>query len=412
METIFHPLTIGYDWEMAVLKQTMESAGEKAIVRLANELRTLLPWSRIGIDLDLLEARLGIIRDWEELLGKNQTFFRVAKKLARKRNFLIFPLGARPTEQMPIGSHIHVGTVYDYPTAVALANRMTKYVPCFVALMCNSPLSRFEVGEYKSYRVAHDAEWCSSPQPLHHPRFARPGWGEDTSVKIPFKPTIELRCGDSTSDPKLMCECTVLAAGVMYGLSHNLEVDAFECNPDEFFWNSVNRWRAAKYGLQAIFHWDRGERPVTEILKEMLNLAEEGINLLGAEFKDLITIAKMIEKRQTQADFILTLYELEKDPHRLLRTMATIFQDEGAFGKWLDIAPVLPPIVPMDIKDHILSKITIGSRIGELSLFSPLSPWDLDKVLEELEKDGLIKVQYDPIWGKMYTSLRQGRRGG
>jgi len=66
----------------------------------------------------------------------------------------------------------------------------------------------------------------------------------------------------------------------------------------------------------------------------------------------------------------------------------------------------------MDIKDHILSKITIGSKIGELSFFSPLSPWGLDKVLEELERDGLIKVQYDPIWGRMYTSLRQGRRGG
>jgi len=412
METIFRPLTVGYDWEMAVLQETMESAGEKEIVRLANELRTLLPWSRVGIDLDLLEARLGIIRDWQELLDKNRSFFREAKKLAGRKNYLIFPLGARPTEQMPIGSHIHVGSVYDYPAAVVLANQMTKYVPCFVALMCNSPLSRFEVGEYKSYRVAHDAEWCSSPQPLHHPRFARPSWGEDTSVKIPFKPTIELRCGDSTSDPRLMCECTVLAAGVMYGLSHNLKVNSFECDPDEFFWNSVNRWRAAKYGLQATFHWDGGEKPVTEILKEMLNLAAEGLNLLGAEIKDLTTIAKMIEKRQTQADFILTLYELDKDPHRLLRTIATIFQDEEAFGKYLDMAPILPPVAPMDIRDHILSKIAIGSRIGELSFFSPLAPWDLDRVLEELERDGLIEVQYDPIWGRMYSRLQEDKRRG
>jgi len=412
METIFRPLTVGYDWEMAVLQETMESAGEKEIVRLANELRTLLPWSRVGIDLDLLEARLGIIRDWQELLDKNRSFFREAKKLAGRKNYLIFPLGARPTEQMPIGSHIHVGSVYDYPAAVVLANQMTRYVPCFVALMCNSPLSRFEVGEYKSYRVAHDAEWCSSPQPLHHPRFARPSWGEDTSVKIPFKPTIELRCGDSTSDPRLMCECTVLAAGVMYGLSHNLKVNSFECDPDEFFWNSVNRWRAAKYGLQATFHWDGEEKPVTEILKEMLNLAAEGLNLLGAEIKDLTTIAKMIEKRQTQADFILTLYELDKDPHRLLRTIATIFQDKEAFGKYLDMAPILPPVAPMDIRDHILSKIAIGSRIGELSFFSPLAPWDLDRVLEELERDGLIEVQYDPIWGRMYSRLQEDKRGG
>ncbi len=97
--------------------------------------------------------------------------------------------------------------------------------------------------------------------------------------------------------------------------------------------------------------------------------------------------------------------------HRFFRTMTTIFQDEGAFGKYLDMAPVLPPIAPMDIKDHILSKITIGSRIGELSFFSPLSPYDLDRVLEELERDGLIEVQYDPIWGRIYSRLEGGKRG-
>ncbi len=394
---------MGYDWEMALLQETMESAGEKEITRLANDLRTLLPWSRVGIDLDLLEARLGIIKNWDELLERNQTFLRQAKKVAGKRNYLILPLGARPTEEMPIGSHIHVGTVYDYPAATALTNQMMKYVPCFVALMCNSPLSRFQVGGYKSLRVAHNAEWCSTPQRLQHPRFARPSWGEDTSVKLPSKPTIELRCGDSTSDPRLMCECTIFTAGVMYGLSRNLERKSLEYDPDEFFWNSVNRWRAAKYGLQAIFRWEGKEVPVTDVLKEMLNLAEEGINLLGAEVGDLITIAQMIEKRQTQADFVLTIFELEKDPHRLLRALATIFQDEEAFRKYLDRAPVLPLVEPMDIKDHILSKITVEITLHDLSLFSPLSPWDLDRVLDELERDGLIEVKYDPIWGKMYT---------
>ena len=411
MATIFHPLTMGYDWEMAVLQESMESAGEKEIARLANELRTLLPWSRVGTDVDLLEARLGTISSWQELLDKNQVFFRAAKKLAHRRKFLIFPLGARPTEQMPIGSHIHIGTVHEYPLATALANRMIKYVPCFVALMCNSPLSRFEAGEYKSYRVAHNAEWCSSPQKLQHPMFARPSWGEDTSVRIPYKPTIELRCGDSTSDLKLMGECTVLAAGVMYGLSHNLKVDTPEYNPEEFYWNAVNRWRAAKYGLQAIFHWEGKEQPVTEILKEMLKLAEEGLGLLGAKLDDLTTIAKMIEKGQTQADFVLSLYELEKDPHRLFRTMATIFQDEEAFGRYLAMAPSLSPVKPMDIKDYILSKITVDVRIGELSFFSPLSPYDLDRVLAELEREGLIEVQYDPIWGRMYSRLPKDQRG-
>lgn len=406
MKPLFDPLTMGYDWEMAVLKETMESAGDEEIIRLSDRIRNALPWSRVGIDDDLLEARLGTVRSWEELVEKNTNYMEVARKLAAKKKYIILPIGARPTEQSPIGSHIHTGTCTDFSGALAVKNRMLKFVPIFVGIACNSPVYRFKTGEYKSYRIFTNAEWCSSPQQPFHPRLSRGIWGEDVTVKAWWNETIELRCCDSASDVNLMCELTVLAAGLMYALSKDRDTRRMECDPKDVYWSAINRWRAAKYGLQAKLRWDGEEKPISEMARSMIDIAQEGMSILGAKKSDLVLIHKMLKKRQTQADFLLALQKLDPDPHRFLRAIANVYErDHDAFKKYLDMAPTLPVVRPLSMEEFLLSKITKEIPAFQLAIHTPLAPYDFDRLIERLEGEGKIRVEQDEKSGRRMTRL-------
>lgn len=406
MKPLFSPLTLGYDWEMAVLKETMESAGDEEIIALSDRIRNALPWSRVGIDEDLLEARLGTVRSWVELVQKNVEYMREARRLAAKKKFLLLPIGARPTEESPIGSHIHTGTCSDLPRALALKNRMMRFVPVFVGMAANSPVYRFESGEYKSYRISTNADWCSDPQQPFHPRLCRGTWGEDVAVKVWWNNTIELRCCDSASDVNLMCELTVLAAGVMYALSKNLDIERMECSAEDVYWTAVNRWRAAKYGLQAKLMWNGEERPISEIARSMIDLAEEGMSILGASKNDLVVTRTMLKKRQTQADFVIAMQKCDPDPHRLLRTIASIYEeDNDAFKKYLEMASKLPVLEPMSIEEFLLSKITKEMSAFEVGIRTPLSPYDFDRLIEKMEAERKVKVDMDEQWGRRITRL-------
>jgi len=404
MKPLFEPLTMGYDWEMAVLKETMESVGEEEIIGLSDEVRNALPWCRVGIDEDLLEARLGVVKRWDELVRKNTEYMEVARKLAARKKCVLLPIGSRPTEQCSIGSHIHTGTCSDLPRALALKNRMMRYVPVFVAIAANSPVYRFASGEYKSYRISTNADWCSDPQQPFHPRLGRGTWGEDITVKVWWNNTVELRCCDSASDVNLMCELTLLTAGLMHGLSDDLDVETMECTEEDVRWTAINRWRAAKYGLQAKLIWDGEERPVAEVARKVIDIADEGMSVLGAGRRDLSVIGMMLKKRQTQADFVSAIQRSDPDPHSLMRTIATIYEkDHDAFKKYLEIAPALPAIEAMSIEAFLLSKITREMSAFEVGVRTPLSPYDFDRVIEKLEAEGKVKVEMDEKWGRRIT---------
>jgi gamma-glutamyl:cysteine ligase YbdK (ATP-grasp superfamily) len=406
MKRLFDPLTMGYDWEMAVVKETMESAGEEEIVKLSDQIRNSLPWSRVGIDIDLLEARLGVVKNWSELVERTFTYMRETKRLAAKKKYIVLPIGARPIEQMPIGSHIHVGTCTDVAGATALKNSFGRFVPVFIAISANSPVYRLESGEYKNYRISTNAEWCSAPNQICHPRYYRDGWGEDITVKVWGNNTIELRCCDSTSDAKLMCELTLLTAALMHGLSGGIETEACQYDADDYYWTAINRWRATKYGLQAKLMWDGQEKPVSEIARSMIDIASDGISILGAKKSDLVTINKMLEKRQTQSDFVIALQKDDADPHRLFRALATIYdRDQNAFAKYLDMASTLPVLEPMDIEEFVFSKLTKEVPLFEAAIRTPLSPYDFDRLVDKLEAEGRIKVAKDETWGRTLTKL-------
>jgi hypothetical protein len=174
-----------------------------------------------------------------------------------------------------------------------------------------------------------------------------------------------------------------------------------ECSPEDVSSSAINRWRAAVYGLQAKMIWDGEERPVTELARSMINLAEEGMSMLGASQKDLSVIDTMLKKRQTQADFVIALEKGDPDPHRLLRSAVTIYnRDHDAFKTYLKIAPTLPVVDPMSMEEFLLSKITKDVPAFEVAVLTPLSPYDFDVLIDRLRQEGKVRVEEDLQWGR------------
>ena len=402
MTAYFEPLTVGYDWEMAILRESGENVDEKDVELLADELRQMLPWAEPGTDLELLESRIGSVRSFREILEKSERFDSELRKALAKKKWSLLRAGARPFEREPVGAHIHVGTVRDWTAAIRVQNAMARYVAPFAALMANSPIYRRRTGEYKSYRVASFAEWCSVPQSLVSPALSQPDWGGDVCAKLAWGATVELRVGDCVSSTRLMCELVTLVAGLMHQVAEH-ESDR-EISEDEYRAIMINRWRATKHGLQAVLRWNGEELPVQTLLTRMVDMAQDGMVLLDATPDDLGIIRTMIRKRQTQADFQLAIYAKEGgDAHRYTRTMANIQRDPAAFEKYLKRARVLPVVEAGDYEPDLLSSIEVETPYPILFRSSPLSPAQLDAVLESFVSDALVTEGRDRLGIRVYT---------
>ncbi|MBM3306791.1 MAG: hypothetical protein FJY74_00465 [Candidatus Eisenbacteria bacterium] len=389
MRCALEPLSVGYDWEMAVLKDTGENIDEKEADRLADELRVRIPWAAPGTDLELIESRLGPLSDFRELVERTERFDERLRKALSARGWSLLRSGTRPIEREPIGAHIHVGTVRDWDAAVRVQNGAAAYVAPLVALAANSPVYRNRWGRYKSYRVASFAEFCSLPPMLASPGATQPGWGTDVCIKLPSGSTVELRACDGATSARLMCELVALTAGIMH---HAAEHGDGRPPGDEAYAElMLNRWRAAKHGLAAVFRVDGEDVPAQSVLTDMLDLAQDGMTRIGASPDDLALIRKMIAKRQTQADFQRAVFESEgRDPHRFTRALANIQRDGRAFERYLRTAPALDAAPPDDPAADIASDIGVETPYTLLLRGAQPAPAELDRVLADLVRTGKV----------------------
>jgi len=402
MSHVMEPLTVGYDWEMAALKRTGECIGEKEAERLTDELRRRLPWSQPGTDLELVESRIGCVSSFADLLSKSERFDSELRAALSKEGWSLLRGGARPFEMEPIGSHIHVGTFGSWRDALRVQNAMAQYVAPLAALMANSPVYRARAGDYKSYRVASFAEWCSTPQQLVAPEFAQPSWGGDVCSKLAWGPTVELRVGDGAACTRFMCEAVALVAGLMWHVAEN--EDDVAPTSESYLEMMVNRWRAARHGLQAVFTRDGEEVPADALLTSMVGLAEDGIRLLGIGTRDLRVVRSMISKRQTQADFQLAVFEAERrDPYRLTRALANVQRDPRAFEKYLRRAAELPAVSPGDPTEDLMASIGRETPYPALLRATPLPPAELDRALRRMVERGLLSETRSPMGTRLYT---------
>jgi gamma-glutamyl:cysteine ligase YbdK (ATP-grasp superfamily) len=410
MTRYIEPLTIGYDWEMAVLKKTAENVTEDDVTWLSDELRRRLPWGKTGTDLELVESRIGPVRSFAEILAKSERFELELRQALARRGWILLRSGTRPFEREPVGAHIHVGTVRDWTAAIRIQNGMARYVAPLAALLANSPIYRRRAGDYKSYRVASFAEWCSAPQAIVDPSFSRPDWGGDVSTKLALGSTVELRVGDGVGSTRLMCEVVALVAGLMHHVAER-EADR-RLSEQDYHTIMVNRWRAAKYGLQAVLTWDGEEVPVQTVLTSMVELAEDGMELLGASRADLRTVRAMLRKRQTQADFQLAVFAKERgDAHRFTRTMANIQRDPAAFEKYLRRAQILPVVSPADYPERLLSAIEVETPYPLLLRQTPLAPAALDALLARFVREGRLLEGRSKLGIRLYTRAELAHGG-
>jgi gamma-glutamyl:cysteine ligase YbdK (ATP-grasp superfamily) len=401
----FEPLTVGYDWEMAVVKDTGENLDEKEADSLADELRARVPWAATGTDLELIESRLGPFGRFGDLVERSERFDGHLRTALAGRGWSLLRSGTRPFEREPIGSHIHVGTVRDWDAAARAQNGMAAFVAPFVALSANSPVYRGRSGRYKSYRVASFAEYCSLPQTIASPGATQPTWGTDVCLKLAISATVELRVCDGATSTRLMCELVALAAGVMH---HAAEHGDGRPPSDEAYADlMLNRWRAARHGLAASFRVGGEDVPARTVLTGMLEVAQDGMKRIHAGVDDLRVVREMIEKRQTQADFQLAVFENEgRDPYRFTRALANVQRDGRAFERYLRTAPPLADAPADDPAADLLADIGVETPFTVLLRGTPMAPAVLDRVLAGYVRGGEV------IEGRTRLGVRTYTRAG
>jgi len=401
MNSIFNPLTFGYEWETMLVTQELGFCKKDIIQSFARlmqkELNMPVGCDFASRDVLLLEIRSSILNNLEKLIKSVDAQVEYVRKNCKEKNILFFPCGTHPLLGNPVGLHIHLGSIYNHPEATKLANALIKYAPCFSAISVNSPVVYKALDTFKSSRVAKYASHCSRVRVVQNPKFAQFTWGDDVCVKVDWYSTIELRIPDCPSSIQFLKE--FIAFVVAFVLNTPPETEELSYNQYREY--IINRFYSAKYGLQAKFLWDGEFVPVTCILKNMLESIDFG-ELGKFKFK-LIPI--MIEKRLTQADWQMELYDSIKDPFAFTDIFVKALQDGDPFYEWiLEEDTELPVIEPVKIEDYILQHIgreTPYIAIQELLL---LPYYEVDKYLAKLKETHKIKEEKDPKYGRRFST--------
>jgi hypothetical protein len=375
-------------------------------------MRDRYPWSRTGndfipaFDAFLLEVRSGIMRSMDDLRSRTLEPMAWLRREARKRGLRLLTLGCHPAVGAAACVHVHCGSEHSFSRATALANEMARSVPAFAALMANSPFWGPMRDEFKSYRVLRKADYCSRPRAFQSPETALMNWGEDVCVKVDVKPTVEVRLADGASSARIVAEYVTLLLGWTASLSEN---PMEPLDPGGFRESLMNRFRAAKHGLQAVFDVSGKEVPVSEILEGMVDRSKPGLSRIGASVSDLPILRRMIEKRQTQADLWSHLGKRYPDPLVLAVEAAALTENEDLFETYLEAAPALDPVLGPNLKDALYERIGRHTSYTTLSERFSVPHSDLEKALSELIQEGKITEKRSLDESPRY-SRRRGRR--
>lgn len=401
MNKRFSETTFGYEWESLLLNQNLALPESRDTREFANNVRSRVYGSETGIDhihrlSPMLEIRPIILRNTGELRKCTEDHIKVIYDECEKNKFLFLPCGTHPALGNAVGLHVHIGTLYDSPDAVRIANGLIRYIPCFAALSANSPVYGNLCYEYKSYRLLHHAQFCSVTRAAIPPELAHWRWAEDISITVAFHSTIELRIGDSASSKEFVNEYVTFVVAFFLGAIYELDLKIDKKSYEEYI---INRWRASKYGLQSVFKWNGKSVPVVEILKEMLKISR--FNLIEA--KGLKLIPKMIEKHQTQADWQMRIYREIEDPFAYTRFLIDLIKTGDPFVDYIEKTDVLSLSKPQPIEDYILSYIDKDTPYTLLYELLLIPYYILDKYLDNLVKSGKIEIKCDPRYGKRFT---------
>jgi hypothetical protein len=400
----FDPLSMGYDWEVWVSKETGERLDMGETVRIGDEAHAELPTTEIGVDEDAIENRSGPQTTFRNLLDVTERSMKVIRRVAARDKYLVWGLGAHPLYRGVCGFHIHIGSIFDFRDGLRLRARFLPYVPVLGAILANSPIHAERVSEAKSERLLTSALGMTRPPAIPVADLWQFDWGGDTNVRLPRKPTIEIRVGDSTFSERLAAEATTLAAATMYALDS--DGDAKEPTPSvaEYVDYIANRWNAAMFGLQATFRWNGKMKPVSDVVEEVIGFAKPGLKQLEATRADLRMIRKMAEKRQTQGDLARWLWEMNPDPYRYSMHLANIVGTYDIVEEYLKTAPTLDPVPRVEAEEILKRSLRRESGMGPLWYCNRFPIGYMVEALAKLERDGLITARREMEKATIYAA--------
>jgi hypothetical protein len=229
-------------------------------------------------------------------------------------------------------------------------------------------------------------------------------WGDLSSDR--GKPTIELRTADSAGSPRLVAEYLALAIGFVSDLARSEELDqAREVLEARLLETIDNRTNASRHGLQATLLWHGEERRVVELLADMLDRAEAGLQRFGTSGAELTLLRCMLATRQTQADMLLALRPHHDDPLVFAEACLQVLREPAAFETYLRAAPELPVLPRLDAGEQL------WHGIGERTPFDALRhelrwpPAVLERRLQAMADDGRVRLDTDPFAGPVVSRL-------
>jgi len=395
---LFDPRTFSTDWEIMVLDKLERTVDEQKLMAFAAQLRREFDLP-ITVDWRTLECPMGINTSFAQLWERVQNVTSRAAQILAEWELQLYPTGAHPVEQFFNANHVHVGTLRDESAAIRLESALLSYTPAFAALAANSPLSNGRRGQWKSYRVAHHAHHATTPTQVRDPHFAQRMWGFDGGAKMFGGPTFEVRITDAATSFRFLAELATFVAAFVHHIGTE---EPREISPRDYRDAMVNRWSAAKHGLQASFHWNDQTLPVTELLAQMLDECASSLETLGAKRDDFALLETMLQKRVTQADWTLEIAARYPDPWVFASAHAKLARHGNVFDEWLQSAPplgVLPAPDDAAILQAHLEAIGEGTHFYRSRDAMNFPPPLADAIIEQLVETGRVKRASSPKRG-------------
>jgi glutamate---cysteine ligase / carboxylate-amine ligase len=319
--------TLGVEWELALVDRTSRDLVSSAAELFTSAQPRLAAPERLHKELlrNTVEVVTGICTDVEEAMGQLRETLTGVVAAADELEIDLFGAGAHPfaswseqhiTEghryeelinrtqwwgrQMLIwGVHVHVGLPEQARVMPVLNGLLTSY-PHLLALSASSPVWAGQDTGYASNRALMFQQLPTAGLPFQFERWEEfesfahdqqvTGVIDDlTEVRWDIRPaphlgTLENRVCDGVSNLEELGALTALMHCLVVDL--DARVAAGETLTTMPPWHvQENKWRAARYGLDAIIILDgeSRERPVTDDLHDLLERLEPVARRLGCE---------------------------------------------------------------------------------------------------------------------------------
>src|SRR6201988_431834 len=316
--------TLGVEWEFALVDaETRDLSNEAGEVII--ELGENNPHVHKELLRNTVEVVTGICDSVPEAMDDLRSTLSTARKIVRDRGMELFCAGTHPFarwsaqkltdapryaelikrtqwwgRQMLIwGVHVHVG-IAAANKVMPIMTSLLKYYPHLLALSASSPFWGGEDTGYASNRGMMFQPLPTAGLPFHfQTRAPWEGFVHDqrktgiidhmNEIRWDIRPsphlgTVEVRIFDGVSNLRELGALVALTHCLVVDLDRRL--DAGEELPTMPPWHvQENKWRAPRYGLDAVIiqDSDSNERLVTEDLDELLNRLEPVARSLGCK---------------------------------------------------------------------------------------------------------------------------------